>query len=72
MKRKVAIEKLWGLVNRIDSHDKVWIAEKFIRECELSNEEFDDLMMAVAAQSRFLYELDRDAMLKPQYRRYAH
>ena len=70
--KKIAIEKLWGMVNRIDSKEKANIAEAFLRECDLSNEDFDELMMAVAAQYRFLNEIEKDARLKPQYRRYTH
>lgn len=72
MKKQIAIEKLWGMVNRIDSKEKANIAEAFLRECELSNSDYDELMMAVAAQYRFCNEIEKDARLKPQYRRYAH
>ena len=70
MKRKIAIEKLWGMVNRIDSKEKANIAEAFLRECDLSNEDFDELMDTVAAQYRFFNEIEKDARLKSQYRRY--
>ena len=48
MKRKIAIEKLWGLVNRIDTCEKAIIAEQYIKKCDLSNDEFDELMMAIS------------------------
>ena len=70
--KKIAIEKLWGMVNRIDSKEKAIIAEAFLRECDLSSEDFDELMMAVAEQYRFFNEIEKDTCLKPQYRRYAH
>ena len=70
--KKIAIEKLWGMVNRIDSKEKANIAEAFLRDCDLSNEDFDDLMMAVCEQYRFLDEIEKDARLKPQYQRYKH
>ena len=70
--KKIALNRLWGMVNRIDTIEKANIAEAFLRECELSNEDFDDLMMAVAAQHRFLYEIEVDSRRKPQYQKYAH
>ena len=69
--KHVSAEKLWGMVNRIDTTEKARIAEAFIRECDLSNEDFDELMMAVSAQYRFASEAERDSYKKPQYRRYA-
>ena len=72
MKKKIPIEKLWGMVNRIDTIEKANIAEDFIRQCELSNEDFDELMMATAAQHRFLYEIEVDSRRKPQYQKYSH
>lgn len=71
MKKKIAIEKLWGLVNRIDTIEKANIAEDFIRQCELSNEDFDELMMAITAQYRFIRDVEKDEYRKPQYRKYA-
>lgn len=62
--KKVSVEKLWGMVNRIDSKEKALIAEDFIKGCELSNEDFDELMMAITWQYR---ELNRCERLKPQY-----
>lgn len=62
--KKVSVEKLWGMVNRIDSKEKALIAEDFIKGCELSNEDFDELMMAITWQYR---ELNRRERLKPQY-----
>ena len=70
--KKIAIDRLWGMVNRIDTIEKANIAERFLRECDLSNEDFDELMMAVADQHRFLNEIELDSRRKPQYQKYAH
>ena len=46
--KKIDIEKLWGMISRIDTKEKAIIAEDFVRQCDLTNEEFDDLMMAIS------------------------
>ena len=48
IRKKVDIEKLWGMISRIDTKEKAIIAEDFVRQCDLTNEEFDDLMMAIS------------------------
>ena len=69
--KHVEVSKLWGMVNRIDTIEKVFIADKFLRECDLSNEDYDDLMIAVSQQYRFLREIENDKNLKPEYRKYS-
>lgn len=68
--KRIAVDKLWGMISRIDTVEKANIAEEFIRKCELSNDDFDELMMAISAQYRFVREIEKDKNLKPQYRRY--
>ena len=64
------MDKLWEIVNKIDTFEKVEIAKVAINESEVSNEEYDDLMMAVSQQYRFLREIEKDKCLKPQYRQF--
>ena len=48
--------QLWGLVNRADTHEKIEIAIDFITKQEyLSVDVFDEMMDALAFQSRELY-----------------
>ncbi len=69
--KRIFVERLWGMVNRIDSVEKADIAAEFLKECELTNEDWDELMMAVTAQRRLALDIERDADRKPEYRRYA-
>ena len=57
--KHVSMSKLWGMVNRIDSHEKIGIAVKFINECDLDNDQYDGLMSAISYISRELYQMDR-------------
>lgn len=56
--KKVPFEKLAGMIERIDSREKAGIAEQFILECDLSDEQLDDLMRRVEQKYRDLEEID--------------
>ena len=46
--KKLSLKGCWAMVNRVDTIEKANIAESWLRENELlSNEDYDDLMMAL-------------------------
>lgn len=51
----MSIKKLWGMVNNVRTHHDIRNAEEAIRKSDVDNETFDDLMNALAYQSRELY-----------------
>lgn len=53
--RALNLEQCWRLVNRCDSHEKVEIAVKWLEKANISMDEFDELMGALAHISRELY-----------------
>lgn len=70
--KRISMQRLYGMVGRIDTMKKAEIAKEFItNKCELTNDEWDELMMAISSQVRFLHEIEADKNLKPQFRRYA-
>lgn len=56
--KRIAIERLRAMVNRIDSREKAAIAEQFILDCELTDDELDSLMRSIEAKYRELEEAD--------------
>lgn len=57
--KRISIDKLWRMVSRIDSTKKALIAENFVRECDLSNDDFDELMMSISNLYRLFSKLER-------------
>ena len=49
------LRQCWTMVNRCDSHEKVQIAIKWLDKANITVDEYDDLMDALAAISRELY-----------------
>ena len=49
------LRQCWKMVNRCDTHEKIAIAEKWLLQANISTDEYDDLMNALAAISRELY-----------------
>ena len=50
------LQKLWDMVNGVETLNAVKKAEKVLMECkEISNDDFDELMMALSYISRELY-----------------
>lgn len=53
-------KELYDFVYRADTHEKIAVAEKWLRAQEWRNIDlFDDLMMALAYQSRELCAIER-------------
>ncbi len=52
-------EQCWRMVNRVDNLEKLAIAELWLRKANVTNEEFDDLMMALSHISRELHHEGR-------------
>lgn len=51
----MSIRKLWGMVNGARTHQDIREAETAIRESDVDNETFDELMNALAYTSREIY-----------------
>lgn len=49
------IRQCWKMVNRADTHEKIRCAEKWLLHANITNAEYDDLMMALSQISRELY-----------------
>lgn len=49
------LRQCWKMVNRADTHEKIAIAEQWLLNASITNEEYDDLMNALAYKSRELY-----------------
>ena len=59
--KKYTQAELMAFVNRADTHEKVATAEAFIKKLTyVSNDDYDDLMNALAYISRELYHMDRE------------
>lgn len=55
-----SFKQLMDFVNRADSHEKVETARAYIRNLNyISNEQYDELMDALAYISRELYAIER-------------
>lgn len=58
MKKKIVplnLQQCWKMVNRADTLEKVEIAKQWLLKARITNEEYDDLMNALACVSRELY-----------------
>lgn len=55
--KALSLEQCWEMVNSCDSHEKIAIAEKYLLVANITIEEYDDLMGALAFTSR---ELDHN------------
>ena len=53
--KSLNISQCWLMVNRADTREKLFIAEKWLLEANISNEEYDELMNALAFKSREMY-----------------
>lgn len=61
MARRFSEKELWDFVNRADTHEKIAIAEAFLRKLSyIDNKLWDGLMGALAAQSRELYWMEKE------------
>lgn len=49
------VSQCWKMVNRCDSHEKIQIAIKWLEKANITTEQFDELMDALAYISRELY-----------------
>jgi len=49
--------ELWNLVNNCQSHEGVAFAEKCIKDSDVDNDTYNDLMMALTYISRDLYSV---------------
>lgn len=49
------LNQCWKMVNRCNTHEKIAIAEKWLLQANITNEQFDDLMEALSYISRELY-----------------
>ena len=56
--KKIAYSKLEAMIGRIDSREKAGIAEQFILDCELTEDELDTLMRGIEQKYRELEEID--------------
>lgn len=55
---KLSASKCWTMVNRVDTLEKAKIANMWIMENEvITNEEYNDLMMALSYITRELYRM---------------
>jgi len=56
--QKLSVKGCWRMVNNVDTLEKAHIAEKWLKENEiLSNDEYNDLMMALSYLTRELYKI---------------
>ena len=56
MKRQYTVKELLAFVNRADTHEKISVAENFLKKLEyLDNDVWNDMMEALAYKSRELY-----------------
>lgn len=51
------LSQCWTMVNRISNIDQVAIAEEWLKKANITNEEWDELMMAVSYIYRELIKL---------------
>lgn len=49
------LRQCWKMVNRADTREKISIAEQWLLKASITNDEYDDLMSALAYKSRELY-----------------
>lgn len=49
------LSQCWELVNRCDTHEKIACAEKWLLKADVTIDDYDDLMNALAYLSRELY-----------------
>lgn len=54
--KKIAVNRLEAMIGRIDSREKAGIAEQFILDCELSEDDLDRLMLMIESKYRELEE----------------
>lgn len=53
---KLSLKGCWEMVNRVNALEKLHIAEQWLKANEvITNEEYNDLMMALSYISRELY-----------------
>ena len=51
------VRQCWTMVNRVDTFEKLHIAEEWLLAANITNAEFDDLMDALSYISRELYRM---------------
>lgn len=51
------LAQCWEMVNRVDTREKLQIAEQWLLKANISIAEYDDLMQALSYISRELYHL---------------
>lgn len=53
---KLSLKGCWAMVNKVDTLEKLTIAEQWLKANEaITNDEYNDLMMALSYISRELY-----------------
>lgn len=57
--RPLNLSQCWELVNRCDTHEKIACAEKWLLKADVTIDDYDDLMKALAYLSRELYSRRR-------------
>lgn len=67
--KKIAVSKLEAMIGRIDSREKAGIAEQFIFDCELTEDELDKLMQMIESKYR---ELEEEEYKNLSHRRGTH
>lgn len=55
--KSLNLSQCWTMVNRISNFEQVAIAEEWLKKANITNEEWDELMMAVAYIYRELNKL---------------
>lgn len=59
IRREQTIQNLWDMVNSAETVADVSEAEKVLRDADISNDDYNELMMALSAQSREAYRENR-------------
>ena len=53
------VQKYWDLVNAVDTMDQAKRAEKELKTANISNEDWDELMMALTFKIREFHQVGR-------------
>lgn len=53
--RVLNLQQCWNMVNRCDTHEKIEIAQQWLDKADITVDQFDELMDALAFLSRELY-----------------
>ena len=61
--KSLNLSQCWRMVNRISNMEQVAIAEEWLKKANITNEEYDDLMMAVSYIYRELSKLPNHSFI---------